>query len=44
MFDKLRHSKLMFWSVELLVLIFIVIGLTQVSFYLHRSRLSFQRY
>ena len=32
MFDKLRHSKLMFWSVELLVLIFIVIGLTQVSF------------
>ena len=32
MFDKLRHSKLMFWSVELLVLIFVVIGLTQVSF------------
>ena len=32
MFDRLRHSKLMFWSVEILILIFVVIGLTQVSF------------
>lgn len=35
MFDKLRHSKLMFWSVELLVLIFVVIGLTQVLSLIH---------
>lgn len=38
MFDKLRHSKLMFWSVELLVLIFVVIGLTQVSFFICTGR------
>ncbi|WP_125702798.1 AI-2E family transporter [Lacticaseibacillus daqingensis] len=32
MFEKLRQSKLMFWSVEGLVLVFLIIGLTNISF------------
>lgn len=44
MFDRLRHSKLMFWSVEILILIFVVIGLTQVSFLFAPVATFSQRY
>ncbi|MFD1429436.1 AI-2E family transporter [Lacticaseibacillus mingshuiensis] len=32
MFEKLRRSKLLFWSLEALILVFLVIGLTNLSF------------
>jgi len=32
MFDKLRRSRLMYWSLEALILVFLVIGLSNVSF------------
>ncbi len=32
MFEKLRKSKLMFWSVEVLVIVLIIMGLSEISF------------
>ncbi|WP_083479189.1 AI-2E family transporter [Lacticaseibacillus brantae] len=32
MFDKLRHSRLMYWSLEALIIVFLIIGLSNVSF------------
>ncbi|WP_054749183.1 AI-2E family transporter [Lacticaseibacillus thailandensis] len=32
MFERLRRSKLMFWSVEALIIVLIVVGLSSVSF------------
>lgn len=32
MFEKLRQSKLMFWSLEILIIVVLIIGLTDVSF------------
>ncbi len=32
MFNKIRQSKLMFWSVEALVIVALIIGLSNISF------------
>ena len=32
MFEKLRHSRLMFWSLEALIIVALIIGLQSLSF------------